>query len=455
MSKRKHEEKTEKETIEKKQKLENETECPYLDTINKKVLDFDFEKQCSETLANFNVYCCLVCGKYFQGRGNKTPAYFHSLQENHYVFLNVNSSKVYCIPDDYEINHPSLNDIIHNLSPKYTEKDIQEIDSLNGNYLSLQKQKFIPGFVGLNNLKNTSGFNVVIQTLTKIPKFRNFLLSWNSKNETPILNSFSELTKKIWNAKNFKNHVSPHEFLQVVHNSKKFEIGKVVDPFLFLVWLLNSIHFELSKSKVLTKRSIITDIFRGEIKMISQIVPVKEDSDEKLSIPQSKNMPFLSLTLDIPQTPLFKDKLEKNQIPQVPLVQLLAKFDGKNEILSPISDKIEKKKFQIEQLPECLIVHVKRFTKNNWSDEKNPTIVNFPVKNLDLRDCCKLPEHFERTKYDLIANICHEGKNGKSKVHLHNSNHEKYYEIIDLFVKEILPQEIAISESYIQFYLRK
>ena len=158
MNKRKIEEVTEEEEekIEKKQKVETEentTECPYLDTIDRKVLDFDFEKQCSETLANFNVYCCLVCGKYFQGRGNKTPAYFHSLQESHHVFLNVNSSKVYCIPDDYEINHPSLNDIIYNLSPKYTEKDIQEIDSLNGNFLSLQNQKYIPGFIGLNNLK--------------------------------------------------------------------------------------------------------------------------------------------------------------------------------------------------------------------------------------------------------------------------------------------------------------
>ena len=41
--------------------------CPYLDTINRNVLDFDFEKLCSVTLSNNNVYACLVCGKYFQG----------------------------------------------------------------------------------------------------------------------------------------------------------------------------------------------------------------------------------------------------------------------------------------------------------------------------------------------------------------------------------------------------
>lgn len=44
--------------------------CPYLDTINRQVLDFDFEKLCSVSLSRINVYACLVCGKYFQGNIN-------------------------------------------------------------------------------------------------------------------------------------------------------------------------------------------------------------------------------------------------------------------------------------------------------------------------------------------------------------------------------------------------
>jgi fatty-acid desaturase len=39
----------------------------YLETINRNILDFDFEKLCSVSLSNINVYACLVCGKYFQG----------------------------------------------------------------------------------------------------------------------------------------------------------------------------------------------------------------------------------------------------------------------------------------------------------------------------------------------------------------------------------------------------
>nr|CDQ05367.1 BMA-USP-39, isoform a [Brugia malayi] len=41
-------------------------QCPYLDTIDRCALDFDFEKLCSVSLSHINVYACMVCGKYFQ-----------------------------------------------------------------------------------------------------------------------------------------------------------------------------------------------------------------------------------------------------------------------------------------------------------------------------------------------------------------------------------------------------
>ena len=49
-----------------KSKSDMSTQCPYLDTIDRNVLDFDFEKLCSVSLSRINVYACLVCGKYFQ-----------------------------------------------------------------------------------------------------------------------------------------------------------------------------------------------------------------------------------------------------------------------------------------------------------------------------------------------------------------------------------------------------
>lgn len=51
-----------------------------------------------------------------------------------------------------------------------------------------------------------------------------------------------------------------------------------------------------------------------------------------------------------------------------------------------------KKTYKIESLPPYIIFHVKRFTRNNFFTEKNPTIVNFPVKNLELREYLNLDE---------------------------------------------------------------
>lgn len=61
--------------------------------IARQHLDFDFERLCSKSMSNINVYCCLVCGKYFQGRGRGSWAYRHSMSENHRVWLNLETEK--------------------------------------------------------------------------------------------------------------------------------------------------------------------------------------------------------------------------------------------------------------------------------------------------------------------------------------------------------------------------
>ena len=91
-----------------------------------------------------------------------------------------------------------------------------------------------------------------------------------------------------------------------------------------------------------------------------------------------KELPFLYLTVDVPPAPLFKDALERNIIPQVPLVACLTKFDGTTEQEMMNGDK---RTYVLKTLPKYLVVHIKRFSQNTQQfSEKNPTIVNFPVR---------------------------------------------------------------------------
>lgn len=81
------------------------------------------------------------------------------------------------------------------------------------------------------------------------------------------------------------------------------------------------------------------------------------------------------------------------------------------------------KRFEIIKLPKYLILYIKRFTKNTFFLEKNPTIVNFPIKELDLTELMSSQTNPQGRKYiyDLIANIIHEGEpeSGKGTYRVH------------------------------------
>ena len=146
----------------KQAKLLSSRQCPYLDTIDRGVLDFDFEKLCSVSLSRINCYACLVCGKYFQGRGNNTHAYTHSVSENHRVFLNLETKKFYCLPDNYEVIDASLGDILYVLNPTFTSELILRLASSSKEARAYDGTKYIPGVVGLNNIKVKLILSVVL-----------------------------------------------------------------------------------------------------------------------------------------------------------------------------------------------------------------------------------------------------------------------------------------------------
>ncbi|KNA03309.1 hypothetical protein SOVF_210440, partial [Spinacia oleracea] len=180
--------------------VEVRRDCPYLDTVNRQALDFDFEKFCSISLPNLNVYACLVCGKYYQGRDPKSRAYTHSLEAGHHIFINLKTEKVFCLPDGYEINDPSV---------MFSREKVEQLDRSKLWARALDGSDYLPGLVGLNNIKETDFLNVTIQALMRVTPLRNFfLIPENYQHcKAPLVHRFGELTRKIWHARNFKGQV--------------------------------------------------------------------------------------------------------------------------------------------------------------------------------------------------------------------------------------------------------
>lgn len=117
-------------------------------------MDFDFEKVCSVSLSNQNVYACLVCGKYFQGRGRSSHAYFHALNDDHHVFINLLSDRIYALPEGYEIKSHMLDDIKYVLNPTFTPQQVAKFDKDVTIARDLDHKKYHPGKFAEDNDAN-------------------------------------------------------------------------------------------------------------------------------------------------------------------------------------------------------------------------------------------------------------------------------------------------------------
>lgn len=418
------------------------TTCPYLDTVNRSLLDFDFEPSCSVSMETGpHVYGCLVCGKFFRGRGKQTPAYTHSVDEGHFVYVHLTKGTFHCLPDDYTIDDPSLADISAALHPTYTSEEIQAIDHNTGLSRDLFGRRYLPGYVGLNNLSKTDYINVTVQALAHVRPIRDFFLrlthtdiyaapitpkATTASNNSAVLTNkqknkkikpphrisdlvlcFGELIRKMWSHQRFKSHVDPHMFVQAVSaaSNKRFEVGKQAEIGEFMAWLLHQLHLGVGGSKTKPKSSIIQQTFQGQVEVTTldpkhqPIETMKKEhdyseNDDAAGDPGGKdkhdgaekvtNTFFLQLTLDMAEKPLFRDDEGGLVIPQEPLVNVMKKFDGNFSDAISRSGAIQKKRYRLKELPPYLIVHLARFKMNNYSRKKNPTIVAFPVKNLDL-----------------------------------------------------------------------
>ncbi|KAM0518459.1 hypothetical protein ACHAPE_004222 [Trichoderma viride] len=448
----------------------------YLDTIDRNVLDFDFEKLCSVSLSNINVYACLVCGKYFQGRGLKSHAYFHSLDEDHHVFINLETQKVYVLPDGYEVKSKSLDDIKYVSDPRYTKNEVIQLDR-RANHVSwtLDGKQYTPGFVGINNIKENDYLNVVVQALSHVSPLRNYLLLEDFSKKSEVVKRCSILFRKIWNPRAFKSHVSPHELLQEIAllSNKRFTLTNQSDPVEFLSWFLNNLHLGLGGSKTKPGSSMIQRTFQGKLKVESQAITARADAGDRLRFEEAGEVKvdivrFLFLTLDLPSAPLFQDELEKNIIPQVPLSTILSKYDGKQAQ----EQHAQRKRYRLlHPLPPHLIFHVKRFSQNKFVAERNPTIVTFDARNLDVSPYVEPnPKEWpvgEPIWYDLVANVVHEavrkredvadsGEEKKTwKVQIKDKATGEWVVCQDLFVDKVQSELLYLGETYLQIWERR
>jgi len=286
------------------------------------------KKICSVSLVSNNVYACLVCGKYYQGRARNSYAYVHSLEQDHHVFLNLTTKKIFCLPDDYEIADTSLQDIKDIYDPQLSAKYIEQLDRYPIFAKTIDNLTYTVGVVGLNNTKNNDHINVLLQVISHVSIFRNYLITQSNQKyyeKSELTKRIGVLMRRMWCPKLFRNHLSPHEISQEFSNKskKKYSIGVRANLVQFLSWFLNTVHEDLIDDS--SNKSIISECFRGKVEITAekeekvQVKPKKGKKETETEEVQfetkvtitKKKTPFFILILNPPPPPIFKDAREK------------------------------------------------------------------------------------------------------------------------------------------------
>ncbi len=103
------------------------------------------------------------------------------------------------------------------MNPTFTPEQIDQLDSNSKMSRAYDNTLYLPGIVGLNNIKANDYSNVVLQALVNVKPLRDYFLreeNYQNIKVAPgdiminLVTRFGELTRKLWNPRNFKAHVS-------------------------------------------------------------------------------------------------------------------------------------------------------------------------------------------------------------------------------------------------------
>lgn len=110
------------------------------------------------------------------------------------------------------------------------------------------------------------------------------------------------------------------------------------------------------------------------------------------------------------------------------------------------------KKFTIQKFPQILVLHLKRFSENRVRTSKLSTYVNFPLKELDMREFCS--ENIMNAVYNLYAVSNHSGNTlgGHYTAYCRNPALGEWYSYNDSRVSPMSSSQVRSSDAYVLFY---
>ncbi|KAL9825980.1 LOW QUALITY PROTEIN: ubiquitin carboxyl-terminal hydrolase 2 [Geothlypis trichas] len=270
--------------------------------------------------------------------------------------------------------------------------------------------KAVQGLTGLRNLGNTCFMNSILQCLSNTKELRDYCLqnqylrdlNNNSRMRTALMSEFAKLIQLLWTSSPNES-VSPSEFkTQIQRYAPRFVGYNQQDAQEFLRFLLDGLHSEVNRVLVRPRASTDTlDHLPDDEKSRQMWRRYQEREDSRISdlfVGQLKSSltcsecgycstafdPFWDLSLPIP-------KKGYGEVTLMDCLRLFTKEDVLDGDEKPTCCRCKArtrctKKFSIQKFPKILVLHLKRFSESRIRSSKLTTFVNFPLKDLDLRE---------------------------------------------------------------------
>ncbi|XP_067910269.1 ubiquitin carboxyl-terminal hydrolase 2-like isoform X2 [Heterodontus francisci] len=332
------------------------------------------------------------------------------------------------------------------------------------------------GLVGLRNLGNTCFMNSILQCLSNSQELRDYCtqntyrreLNNRSRTNTALMEEFAKLLQALWTSSS-NAPISPSEFkTQIQKYAPRFVGYNQQDAQEFLRFLLDGLHNEVNRVSVRSKAIVedldyLPDDEKGR-RMWKKYLEREDSRIVDLFVGQLKSSltcsecgycstvfdPFWDLSLPI-------SKKGYSEVSLMDCIRLFTKEDVLDGDEKPTCYRCKvrrkcTKKFTIQKFPKILVLHLKRFSEARIRTSKLATFVNFPLKDLDLREFSS--ENNVHAVYNLYAVSNHSGTTlgGHYTAYCKNPQSAEWYNYNDSRVTPMSSSQIRTSDAYVLFY---
>lgn len=340
-----------------------------------------------------------------------------------------------------------------------------------------ENSKSAQGLVGLRNLGNTCFMNSILQCLSNTQSLRDYCLhnshrrdlNNNSRTNTALMEEFAKLIQTMWTSSS-SEAVSPSEFkTQIQRFAPRFVGYNQQDAQEFLRFLLDGLHNEVNRVTVRPRGNMedfdhLSDEEKGK-KMWAKYLEREDSKIVDLFVGQLKSSltcsecgycstvfdPFWDLSLPISKG--------YGEVSLMDCMRLFTKEDVLDGDEKPTCYRCKArrrctKKFTVQKFPKILVLHLKRFSEARIRTSKLSTFVNFPMKDLDLREFAS--DRSSSAVYNLYAVSNHSGTTmgGHYTAYCCNPDNGEWYTYNDSRVTPMSTSQVRSSDAYVLFYER-